>query len=155
MPFSNAANNAMRLQIPTAARAAAPPTTSRTASAATNAARWCAATSRATPNSSPASCAPSATRSTTPTGNRRRCERLTARAYDVTVLLENLEGCALVDNELLRHIVLLPTDERRATFVVMLCQSFTTGDERSAYAWSVDMLINYQDIGQFGRWWSR
>ena len=46
--------------------------------------------------------------------------------------------------------MLLPTDERRATFVVMLCQSFATGDERSAYAWSVDMLINYQDIGQFG-----
>ena len=55
-----------------------------------------------------------------------------------------------MDNELVRHIVLLPTDERRATFVVMLCQSFNTGDERSAYAWSVDMLINYQDIGQFG-----
>lgn len=75
--------------------------------------------------------------------------RLAARTYDMTVLLENLEGCALVDNELLRDITLLPTDERRATFVVMLCQSFATGDERSAYAWSVDMLINYQDIGQF------
>ncbi len=67
----------------------------------------------------------------------------------MTVLLENLEGCALVDNALLRHLTLLPTDERRATFVVMLCQSFATGDERNAYAWSVEQLINYQDIGQF------
>ena len=83
-------------------------------------------------------------------GHQKACERLTARSYDVTVLLENLEGCALVDNELLRHIVMLQTDERRGTFVVMLCQSFTTGDERAAFAWSVEMLINYQDIGQFG-----
>ena len=45
---------------------------------------------------------------------------------------------------------MLQTDERRQTFVVMLCQSFTTGDERAAFAWSVEMLINYQDIGQFG-----
>lgn len=77
------------------------------------------------------------------------CGRLASRTYDLTILLENLEGCALVDNELLRCLVLLPTDERRATFVIMLCQSFTTNDERSAYAWSVNQLINYQDIGQF------
>ncbi len=54
---------------------------------------------------------------------------MSARSYDLTVLLENLEGCALADNVLLRHLALMPTDERRATFVVMLCQSFATGDE--------------------------
>ena len=43
------------------------------------------------------------------------------------------------------------TDERRQTFVVMLCQSFNTGDETYAYALSVDQLINYQDIGQFAQ----
>ena len=83
------------------------------------------------------------------TGHQAAVGRLAARAYDLTVLLENLEGCALVDNALLRHLTLMPTDERRATFVVMLCQSFATGDEYSAYAWSVELLISYQDIGQF------
>ena len=83
------------------------------------------------------------------TGHQAAVGRLAARTYDMTVLLENLEGCALVDNTLLRHLTLMPTDERRVTFAVMLCQSFATGDEYSAYAWSVECLINYQDIGQF------
>ena len=82
-------------------------------------------------------------------GHQEAIKRLAARSYHMTVLLENLEGCALADNALLGHLTLLPTDERRATFVVMLCQSFATGDELSAYAWSVDLLLNYQDIAQF------
>ena len=67
----------------------------------------------------------------------------------MTVLLENLEGCALADNSLLRYLAALPTDERRATYIIMLCQSFATGDEMNAYAQSVDQLINYQDIALF------
>ena len=43
----------------------------------------------------------------------------------------------------------LPNDERRATYVVLLCQSFATGDEMGAYALAVDQLIGYQDISQF------
>ena len=82
-------------------------------------------------------------------GHQEAIKRLASRAYHMTVLLENLEGCALADNALLGHLTLLPTDERRATFVVMLCQSFATGDEMSAYAWSVDLLLSYQDIAQF------
>ena len=82
-------------------------------------------------------------------GHQEAIQRLTARSYNMTVLLENLEGCTLTDNALLAHLTLLPTDERRSTFVVMLCQSFTTGDEMSAFAWSVDALVSYQDIGQF------
>ena len=83
------------------------------------------------------------------TGHQAAIGRQAIRSYDMTVLLENLEGCTLVENPLLRDLTLMSTDERRGTFVVMLCQSFNTGDERSAYAWSVDLLIGYQDIGQF------
>ena len=83
------------------------------------------------------------------TSHQLAVQRLASRSYHMTVLLENLEGCALADNGLLRHLSAVPTDERRATYVVMLCQSFGTGDEMNAYALSVDQLINYQDIAQF------
>ena len=83
------------------------------------------------------------------TGHQAGISKLATRAYDMIVLLENLEGCSLGDNVLLEHIMLMSTDERRDVYVVMLCQAFATGDERGAYAWSVNQAINYQDIGQF------
>ena len=76
-------------------------------------------------------------------------QKLAGRAYHLTVLLENLEGCARETNGLLRHLANLGTDERRATFAVLLCQSYATGDELNAYAESVDLLINYSDVAQF------
>lgn len=82
-------------------------------------------------------------------GHAESIHRLTARTYHLTVVLENLEGCALTQNALLQHLAALPTDERRATYVVLLCQSFPTGDEMAAYAASVDQVINYHDISQF------
>jgi CheY-like chemotaxis protein len=75
--------------------------------------------------------------------------KLVARAYQVTVLVENLEGCDLAGNLVLRHLSASAMDERRQTYVVMLCQAFATGDELNAYAWSVDQVINYQDIAEF------
>ena len=49
----------------------------------------------------------------------------------------------------MQYLTTLPTDERRQTYVILLCQSFATGDTMNAYAQSVDLLINYQDIAQF------
>ena len=54
-------------------------------------------------------------------------------------------------NALWQHIGAMPTDERRQTYVVMLCQSFDTGDEKFAFALGLDQLINYQDIGSFAQ----
>jgi len=82
-------------------------------------------------------------------GHADAIHRLAARSYHVTVVLENLEGCALAHNTLLEYLADLPTDQRRATYVVLLCQSFNTGDELEAYAHSVDQVISYQDISQF------
>lgn len=76
-------------------------------------------------------------------------QRMAVRTYQAVVLLENLEGCTLEGNALLRYLVALPTDERRGIYLVLLCQSFATGDELNAYAQSVDLLINYQDIQRF------
>jgi hypothetical protein len=75
--------------------------------------------------------------------------RLNSRGYHLIVALENLEGCELAHNALLQHLAALPNDERRATYVVLLCQSFATSDEMGAYSLSVDQLVNYQDISQF------
>ena len=81
--------------------------------------------------------------------HQQAVQRISARSYQLTILLENLEGCLLDSNSLLRHLTAMPTDERHQTFVVLLCQSFATGDELNAYAQSVDLLINYSDVGQF------
>ncbi len=83
------------------------------------------------------------------TGHQAAVQRIASRSYHLTVLLENLEGCALESNGLLRHLAQLGTDERQAMFVILLCQSYATGDELNAYALSVDQLINYQDVAQF------
>ena len=77
--------------------------------------------------------------------------RLGSRSYHLTVLVENLEGCDLAENVVLAHLSAMPMDERRQTYAIMLCQAFATGDEMNAYAWSVDQVINYQDIGEFAR----
>jgi ActR/RegA family two-component response regulator len=82
-------------------------------------------------------------------GHAEGIARLATRSYHLTVVLENLEGCALGQNTLLQHLAALPAGERRATYVILLCQSFATGDEMAAYALSVDQLINYLDIAQF------
>ena len=82
-------------------------------------------------------------------GHEAAIHRLTSRGYHLTVVLENLEGCALGQNTLLQHLAAMPNDERRATYVALLCQSFTTGDEMGAYALGVDQLVNYHDISQF------
>jgi hypothetical protein len=82
-------------------------------------------------------------------GHAEAIHRLSIRSYHLTVVLENLEGCALEGNTLLQHLAGLPTDDRRATYVVLLCQSFETGDEMGAYALSVDQLVGYRDIAQF------
>lgn len=76
-------------------------------------------------------------------------QRLAVRSYQVIVLLENLEGCALEDNMVLDYLLNLSTDERRVIYVILLCQSFATGDELNAYAQSVDQVINYKDVPQF------
>lgn len=82
-------------------------------------------------------------------GHQEAVHRIVGRSYDLTVLLENLEGCTLAGNSLLQHLSSVTTDERRATYVLMLCQSFATGDDLNAYALSVNQLVNYQDIAQF------
>ena len=82
-------------------------------------------------------------------GHQDAMQRLAGRAYHLTVALENLEGCTLGQNALLEYLAAMPNDERQATYVVLLCQSFATGDEMGAYALSVNQLVNYQDIGQF------
>ncbi len=75
--------------------------------------------------------------------------RMSTRAYELTVLVENLEGCEIGGNAVLQHLSTMPMDDRRQTYVVLLCQAFATGDEMNAYAWSVDQVISYQDIGEF------
>jgi hypothetical protein len=76
-------------------------------------------------------------------------QRLGVRSYHVVALLENLEGCLLGNNTLLQHLAAMPTDDRHGVYVILLCQSFATGDELNAYAQSVNQLIHYQDLTQF------
>ena len=69
--------------------------------------------------------------------------------YDVIVIYENFKGSTLQTNPLLRELIQEPDAQRRQHFVVLLSHSFATNDATSAFAHSVDHIINIADLANF------
>jgi hypothetical protein len=69
--------------------------------------------------------------------------------YDVIVIYENFKGSTLQTNPLLRELIQEPDVQRRQHFVVLLSHSFATNDAMSAFAHSVDHIINIADLANF------
>jgi hypothetical protein len=69
--------------------------------------------------------------------------------YDVIVIYENFKGSTLQTNPLLRELIQEPDAQRRQHFVVLLSHSFATNDAMSAFAHSVDHIINIADLANF------
>ncbi len=77
--------------------------------------------------------------------------RLDGRPYHVIVMLEDFDGSGgLADHATLRHLRQLDTDERRRLFVALVGRSFETDNADAAYAFSVDLVVRYEDVAQFG-----
>lgn len=69
--------------------------------------------------------------------------------YDLIVIYENFKGSTLQTNPILRELIQEPDAHRRQHFVVLLSHSFATNDAMSAFAHSVDHIINIADLANF------
>jgi hypothetical protein len=69
--------------------------------------------------------------------------------YDLIVIYENFKGSTLQTNPILREMIQEPGAQRRQHFVVLLSHAFATNDAMSAFAHSVDHIINIADLANF------
>jgi hypothetical protein len=75
--------------------------------------------------------------------------KLSTYSYNVVVIYENFKGSTLENNPILQEMVGRPGTLRREHFVVLLSQRFTTNDAITAFAQSVDQIVNVADIANF------
>ena len=75
--------------------------------------------------------------------------KLSTYSYNVVVIYENFKGSTLENNPILQEMVRRPGTLRREHFVVLLSQRFTTNDAVTAFAQSVDQIVNVADIANF------
>ena len=75
--------------------------------------------------------------------------KLSTYSYNVVVVYENFKGSTLENNPILSEIVRRPGTLRREHFVVLLSHRFTTNDAMTAFAQSVDQIVNVADIANF------
>ena len=75
--------------------------------------------------------------------------KLSTYSYNVVVVCENFKGSTLENNPILSEIVRRPGTLRRDHFVILLSQRFTTNDAMTAFAQSVDQIVNVADIANF------
>jgi len=75
--------------------------------------------------------------------------KLRAYDYDVVVIYENFKGSTLQSNPILHEMIREPDTQRREHFVVLLSHAFATNDAMSAFANSVDQIINIADLANF------
>ena len=69
--------------------------------------------------------------------------------YDVVVIYENFKGSKIENNPLLREMVRLPDARRREHFVILLSHRYATNDAMTAFAHSVDQIVNIADLANF------
>lgn len=75
--------------------------------------------------------------------------KLSTYSYNVVVIYENFKGSNLENNPILCEMVRRPGASRREHFVILLSQRFTTNDAVTAFAQSVDQIVNVADIANF------
>jgi hypothetical protein len=75
--------------------------------------------------------------------------KLATYSYNVVIVYENFKGSSFGDNPILRELVKRPISLRREHFVVLLSHRFATNDAISAFAQSVDQIVNIADIANF------
>lgn len=83
----------------------------------------------------------------------KQVEALTAlktKNYDLVVLPEAYAGSGIEDNRVLLEVIVWPSERRRYKFFALVGRSFETMDEMQAFAYSMDMVFNIEDISNFG-----
>jgi ActR/RegA family two-component response regulator len=75
-------------------------------------------------------------------------DRLRKTSYEVVVIDQAFQRGTLLDNPLLQQIQTLPASTRRYMFVALLGPGVKTMDNMTAFAASVNAVINYNDLAQ-------
>jgi CheY-like chemotaxis protein len=75
-------------------------------------------------------------------------DRLRKTSYDVVVIDQAFQGGTPLDNPLLQQVKTMPASTRRYMFVALLGQNLKTMDNMTAFAASVNGVINYNDLAQ-------
>ncbi len=82
--------------------------------------------------------------------SERAIERMKYTTYDVIVVSETFSSSILATNAVLNYLVPLPMAQRRYTYVALVGDSFRTLDAMQAYAQSVHLVVNPNDLSNLG-----
>jgi len=73
-------------------------------------------------------------------------ERLRRQVFEIVVVDEQFESSGVLDNAVLKMINGMPIGVRRHMFVVLLGREFKTFDNMMAFARSVNVVVNLNDL---------
>ena len=73
-------------------------------------------------------------------------ERLRRHAFDIVIVDERFESSGVLDNAVLKMLNTMPISVRRHVFVVLLGREFKTFDNMIAFARSVNVVVNLNDL---------
>ena len=73
-------------------------------------------------------------------------ERLRRDTFEAVILDEQFQGGSALDNDVLNAIVVLPMSVRRYMFVALLGRAYKTFDNMLAFARSVNVVVNLNDL---------
>src|SRR5438876_241520 len=80
------------------------------------------------------------------TTSEEAAERLRRHAFDIVVVDERFESSGVLDNAVLKMLNTMPIGARRHVFVVLLGREFKTFDNMMAFARSVNVVVNLNDL---------
>ncbi len=75
--------------------------------------------------------------------------KLATYSYHIVVVYENFKGAGANENPILLELMKRPGSLRREHFTLLLSHRCATNDAMSAFALSVDQIINITDLANF------
>jgi CheY-like chemotaxis protein len=76
-------------------------------------------------------------------------ERMRRDVYELVILDEQYQGSTALDNPVLASIRAMAMTQRRWTFVALVGREFKTFDNAMAFARSVNVVVNVNDLPHF------
>ena len=73
-------------------------------------------------------------------------ERLRRSPFEIVIVDERFESSGVLDNAVIRTLNTMPIGLRRQIFVVLLGREFKTFDNMMAFARSVNVVVNLNDL---------
>ena len=73
-------------------------------------------------------------------------ERLRRDTFEVVIVDEQYQGGSALDNDVLQALKMMPMSVRRYIFVALLGRTYKTFDSMMAFARSVNVVVNLNDL---------